>query len=43
VITLFGDATQSDAKYYTNSNAVVASWSAAISESSRSLAVYSLL
>jgi len=43
VITLFGDATQSDAKYYTNSNAVVASWSAAINESSRSLAVYSLL
>ena len=43
VITLFGDATQSDAQYYTNSNAVVTSWSAAISESSRSLAVYSLL
>jgi hypothetical protein len=43
VITLFGDATQSDAKYYTNSNALVASWSAAINESSRSLAVYSLL
>ena len=43
VITLFGDATQSDAEYYTNSNAVVASWSTAINESSRSLAVYSLL
>jgi len=43
VITLFGDATQSDAKYFTNSNAVVTSWSAAINESSRSLAVYSLL
>lgn len=43
VITLFGDAAQSDAKYYTNTNAVVTSWSAAINESSRSLAVYSLL
>jgi len=43
VITLFGDATQSDAKYYTNSDTVVASWSAAINESSRALAVYSLL
>ena len=43
VITLFGDASQADASYYTNTNQVVSAWSAAITESSRSIAVYSLL
>ena len=43
VITLFGDASQADATYYTNTNQVVSAWSAAITESSRSVAVYSLL
>ncbi len=43
VITLFGDASQADATYFTNTNEVVSAWSAAITESSRSVAVYSLL
>jgi hypothetical protein len=43
VITLFGDASQADATYYTNTNQVVSAWSAAITEASRSVAVYSLL
>ena len=43
VITLFGEAGQADSSYYKNSDAVVAVWSAAITESSRSVAVYSLL
>jgi hypothetical protein len=43
VITLFGDASQADATYFTNTNQVVSAWSAAITESSRSVAVYSLL
>ena len=43
VITLFGDASQADATYYSSSDSVVTAWSAAISESSRSVAVYSLL
>jgi hypothetical protein len=43
VITLFGDASQSVADYFTSNDAVVANWSAAINESSRSLATYSLL
>jgi hypothetical protein len=43
VITLFGDASQADATYYTNTNQVVSAWSAAITESSRNVAVYSLL
>jgi hypothetical protein len=43
VITLFGEASQADSTYYKNSDAVVTAWSAAITESSRSVAVYSLL
>jgi hypothetical protein len=43
VITLFGEASQADSSYYKNTDAVVATWSAAITESSRSVAVYSLL
>ena len=43
VITLFGDATQADATYYRSTDTVVAQWSASIVESSRSVAVYSLL
>ena len=43
VITLFGEASQADSTYYKNSEAVVTAWSAAITESSRSVAVYSLL
>jgi hypothetical protein len=43
VITLFGDAAQADATYYKSSDPVVIAWSAAITESSRSVAVYSLL
>lgn len=43
VITLFGDASQADSTYYTNTNQVVSAWSAAITESSRIVAVYSLL
>jgi hypothetical protein len=43
VITLFGDASQADATYFMNTNQVVSAWSAAITESSRSVAVYSLL
>ena len=43
VITLFGDASQAVSTYYKDSDAVVTAWSAAINESSRSVAVYSLL
>ena len=43
VITLFAEASQSVADYYTSNDAVVVAWSAAINESSRSLATYSLL
>lgn len=43
VITLFGDATQADATYYRSTDTVVAQWSASIVESSRTVAVYSLL
>lgn len=43
VITLFDDASQSDASYYKSTDAVVTAWSAAINESTRSLNVYSLL
>ena len=43
VITLFGEASQADSTYYKNADAVVTAWSAAITESSRSVAVYSLL
>ena len=43
VITLFGEASQADSSFYKNSDAVVTAWSAAITESSRSVAVYSLL
>jgi hypothetical protein len=43
VITLFGEAAQADSSYYKNNDAVVTAWSAAITESSRSVAVYSLL
>ena len=43
VITLFGEASQSVSTYYKNTDAVVAAWTAAITESSRSAAVYSLL
>ena len=43
VITLFGEASQADSSYYKNTDTVVAAWSVAITESSRSVAVYSLL
>ncbi len=43
VITLFGEPSQADSTYYKNTDAVVAAWSAAITESSRTVAVYSLL
>jgi hypothetical protein len=43
VITLFGEPSQADGSYYKKTDAVVAAWSAAITESSRSVAVYSLL
>ena len=43
VITLFGEASQANGSYYKNTDAVVSAWSAAITESSRSVAVYSLL
>ena len=43
VVTLFGEASQADSSYYQNSDAVVTAWSAAIAETSRSIAVYSLL
>ena len=43
VITLFGEASQADAAYYKSSDSVVSEWSAAITESSRNHAVYSLL
>jgi hypothetical protein len=43
VITLFGEASNSNSTYYKNTDAVVVAWSAAITESSRSVAVYSLL
>ncbi len=43
VITLFGEPSQADSTYYKNADSVVSAWSAAITESSRSVAVYSLL
>ena len=43
VITLFGEASHADATYYRSADAVVAQWSATIVESSRSVAVYTLL
>ncbi len=43
VITLFGEASHADSSYYKNTDAVVVAWSTAITESSRSVAVYSLL
>ncbi len=43
VVTLFGDASQADAHYFRVSHDVVTAWNAAIVESSRSVAVYSLL
>ena len=43
VITLFGEPSQADSSYHKNTDAVVTAWSAAITESSRSVAVYSLL
>lgn len=43
VITLFGDASQSVADYYKSRDVVVVAWNAAIDESSRSIATYSLL
>lgn len=43
VITLFAEAAQSVADYFKSKDAVVTAWSAAINESSRSLATYSLL
>jgi hypothetical protein len=43
VVTLFADPLQADASYFKSSNEVVARWNAAIVESSRSVAVYSLL
>ncbi len=43
VITLFETAEQSQPKYYTATHAVVVAWSAAITESSRTSTVYSLL
>ena len=43
VITLFGEASHADATYYRSTDAVVAQWSATIVESSRSVAVYTLL
>jgi hypothetical protein len=43
VITLFGEASNADATYYRSADAVVAQWSATIVESSRSVAVYTLL
>lgn len=43
VITLFETAEQSQSKYYTATDPVVIAWSAAITESSRAMTVYSLL
>jgi hypothetical protein len=43
VVTLFDDAANSDALYYKSSDTVVVAWSAAITESTRSLNVYTLL
>lgn len=43
VITLFAETAQSVADYFKSKDAVVTAWSAAINESSRSLATYSLL
>ena len=43
VITLFAEASNSDASYYTSKDSVVVNWSAAIERDSRSLNVYSLL
>lgn len=43
VITLFAEASDSDANYYTSTDSVAVNWSAAIKQDSRSLNVYSLL
>ena len=43
VINLFGEASQSVDDYYKSNDAVVTAWSAAIKESSRAIATYSLL
>ncbi len=43
VITLFAEASNSDANYYLSTDSVVVNWSAAIKQDSRSLNVYSLL
>ena len=43
VITLFAEASHSDASYYTREDSVVANWYAVIERDSRSLNVYSLL
>jgi hypothetical protein len=43
VITLFAEASNSDANYYTSKDSVVVNWTVAIKQDSRSLNVYSLL
>ena len=43
VVTLFGDASQADPDYFRNTGEAVSKWNTAIVESSRSVAVYSLL
>ena len=43
VVTLFGDASQADANYFRNNHDTVTKWNAAIVESTRNVAVYSLL
>jgi hypothetical protein len=43
VITLFDEASQADSTYYKSTDSVVSAWSTAINESSRNVAVYSLL
>jgi hypothetical protein len=43
VITLFAEASNSDANYFASTDSVVVNWSAAIKQDSRSLNVYSLL
>jgi len=43
VITLFDEASQADSTYYKSTDSVVSAWSTAITESSRNVAVYSLL
>lgn len=43
VVTLFGDASQADPDYFRNTSEAVSKWNATIVESTRSVAVYSLL